>query len=370
MRILSVIGARPQFVKASVVSSRIKRQTMLSEFIVHTGQHYDANMSEVFFRELGIPEPDVNLGIGGGRHGEQTGRMLDALERQMLQVGPDMVLVYGDTNSTMAAALAASKLHIPVAHVESGLRSYNRKMPEEINRVVTDHVSELLFAPTEIAIKNLVKEGIGRENIHLIGDVMYDVAIQYGQAAAERSNILKLSDIAPKRYTLATIHRAENTDIPDRLKGIWRSLELIGRHQPVVVPLHPRTQKMLATMSVDIRAVPGVRVIDPVGYLDMVMLEKNAAVILTDSGGVQKEAYFHRVPCVTLRDETEWVELVNYGYNRLAGTQTERIIAAYEDATAKSLPETADQLYGSGNAAELLADVLVQYATSRQSIER
>jgi UDP-GlcNAc3NAcA epimerase len=361
-RILSVIGARPQFIKASIVSLRISQCHIYEEFSVHTGQHYDANMSDIFFSELGLKNPQINLGIGSGSHGAQTGQMLEALERTMIDMRPDIVLVYGDTNSTMAGALAAVKLHIPVAHVESGLRSYNREMPEEINRIVTDHVSDLLFAPTDTAVSNLLAEGIGRKKIHLVGDVMYDVAMKYGEIADKRSDVLSRYGVKSKDYVLATIHRAENTDNPQRLSGIWRGLQVISKHQRVIMPIHPRTRKMLESAAIGIHSCAGVRVVEPVGYLDMVMLEKNASVIITDSGGVQKEAYFHRVPCITLRDETEWVELVKQGYNQLVGTDPIDISKAYKLAESKTVSDTNIDLYGKGNAAELLVNVLEKFS--------
>lgn len=326
----------------------------LHEVLVHTNQHYDDNMSSVFFDELGIPAPAYHLGIGSGTHGEQTGRMLEAIERVLLREEPDWVLVYGDTNSTLAGALAAVKLHIPVAHVEAGLRSFNRKMPEEINRVLTDHAAELLFAPTEAAVDNLLREGVEREKIHLTGDVMFDAALYYAEMAASRSTILARLSLEPTQYILATVHRAENTDNPARLRAIFAGLAEVARTIPVVLPLHPRTRRYLQELAIDTSRLT---ILEPVGYLDMVMLEKNARLIATDSGGVQKEAYFYRVPCVTLRDETEWVELVEYGWNRVVPPLSAEDVSS---AVLQSLDSQGTEvaLYGGGKAAQSIVAIL------------
>lgn len=354
MKILTVIGARPQFIKAAVLSRVLRtRQPAVSEVIVHTGQHYDANMSDVFFEELAIPRPGFHLGIGGGTHGENTGRMIEGLEKLMLDERPDWVLVYGDTDSTLAGAIAASKLHIPIAHVEAGLRSFNRRMPEEINRVVTDHLSELLLVPSASGMLNLAREGLDAGKSHLVGDVMYDAALYYGRVAEERSRILVEQDLASKVFGLVTLHRQENVDDRDRLTAILEGFERSARL--LLWPMHPRTARRIADFGA---ALPeNVRAIAPVGYLDMVMLEKHAAVIATDSGGVQKEAFFHQTPCITLRDETEWVELVEAGVNQLVGADAEAIAAAV--AGAGAFPAgTATSLYGTGNAGGLIADIL------------
>lgn len=345
--IATIVGARPQFIKAAVVALALQKAGV-AETIVHTGQHFDPNMSDVFFSELGIPRPAYNLGIGGGTHGQNTGRMIEAVEAVLLESKPDWVLVYGDTDSTLAGALAAAKLHIPVGHVEAGLRSFNRKMPEEINRVLTDHVSTVLFAPTEVAIRNLAKEGVMGGWVRLVGDVMYDAALHFGARAESESAILDRLGLRPRAYALATIHRAENTDSRERIAAILTGLAESGLE--FVLPLHPRTRKRLADF--DIRPPGNVTIIDPVGYLDMVMLEKHALLIATDSGGVQKEAFFHRVPCVTLRDETEWTELVDAGWNRLAGG------AAVAAAIGEALSATPREItpYGDGNAAILIAE--------------
>lgn len=347
MKVVTVIGARPQFIKAAVVSRAFaEHRPDVHEVMLHTGQHYDANMSDVFFDELAIPPPDHHLGIGGGTHGQNTGRMIEKLEKLMLVENPDWVLVYGDTDSTLAGALAAAKLHIPVAHVEAGLRSFNRQMPEEINRILTDHASTLLFAPTETAVRHLAREGIASAAVQLVGDVMYDAALFYGAKAVQTSTLLARLSLVPRTYILATIHRAENTDEPLRLHAILDAFARID--QPVVLPLHPRTRAKLAANTITLPN--NVMPIDPVGYLDMVMLEQNAQLIATDSGGVQKEAFFYRVPCVTLRDETEWVELVKAGWNRLAPPLSaagvfEKIDEALGSAGALISP------YGSGDAA-------------------
>jgi len=317
-KIVTVLGARPQFIKASVVSGAIEQSGRLKEIVVHTGQHFDKNMSEIFFKELGMKAPDYHLGIGGGRHGEMTGRMLVEIENVLIKDKPEIVLVYGDTNSTLAGALAAAKLHIPVAHVEAGLRSFNLRMPEEINRILTDRISQWLFTPTPVATKNLKKEGVSPKNIFEVGDVMYDVALKHGSEVKAEERVLRRLGIAPKGYILATVHRAENTDNPSRLRVIVEALQRVAQSLPVIWPLHPRTRQILEKSGYLPMAVANLHLIEPVGYLDMVQLEKFASVIATDSGGVQKEAFFHGVPCVTLRDETEWVELLDAGWNRLA----------------------------------------------------
>ncbi len=369
MKILTVVGARPQFIKAAMVSRAIiaynqnvegKPQAQITEVILHTGQHYDDNMSRIFFDQLGIPKPAYNLQVGSGSHGETTGMMLAGIERVLGEEKPDWVLVYGDTNSTLAGALAACKLHIPVAHVEAGLRSYNKRMPEEINRVLTDHVSTLLLCPTKVAVVNLAKEGITR-NVHQVGDVMYDAALMFGELADKDSGILERLLLKKKSYYLVTVHRAENTDEPQRLKNIFAAFcEIATKDCPVVLPLHPRTRGVLVQHGLARQkdslsdgvyyplecSNPYVKMVDPVSFLDMVMLEKYAKVILTDSGGVQKEAYFHKVPCVTLRDETEWVETVEAGANVLVGADRERI----RRACMRDHSQPAEtRLYGDGD---------------------
>jgi UDP-GlcNAc3NAcA epimerase len=363
MKLLTIVGARPQFIKASVVSRAICSLNEsgagghITEEILHTGQHYDNNMSQVFFEELGIPEPAINLSVGSGTHGDTTGRMLVGIEREIVRRKPDYVLVYGDTNSTLAGALAAVKLHVPVAHVEAGLRSFNRKMPEEINRVLTDQVSDLLFCPTRTALQNLKAEGITRGTKH-IGDVMYDVALMFGEIAAQRSTILTDLGVRRKSYYLATVHRAENTDNHDRLCNILAAFNCIGTSAtPVIFPVHPRTHAILTSLRTSMSSSGDVRFIKPVSFLDMLQLEKHAQAIFTDSGGVQKEAYFHGVPCVTLRDETEWTETVAAGWNQVVGVDTENIVAAVGRAARG---ETIED-YGTGSAAVSVAETLVSH---------
>ncbi|MGB9889820.1 MAG: non-hydrolyzing UDP-N-acetylglucosamine 2-epimerase [Anaerolineae bacterium] len=351
MRIASVVGARPQFIKAAPVS-RALQAAGYGEILVHTGQHYNYEMSQVFFDELGLKAPDYHLGVGSGTHGYQTGEMLKRVEEVLLKEKPDLVMVYGDTNTTLAGALAAAKLHIPVAHVEAGLRSFNRRMPEEINRVLTDHVSDLLFCPTQTAVENLRREGI-TEGVHRVGDVMYDAALLYLDLAERKSRILERLDLAPRSYALATVHRAENTDDLERLRAIFEGLGRIGREGlPVILPLHPRTRKQVEAMGFHSDSV---QLMEPVSYLDMLVLEKNARVILTDSGGVQKEAFFFRVPCVTLREETEWVETVEAGWNVLVGCDPERIVRAALEAR----PGVESVWpYGDGRAAERIVNLV------------
>lgn len=359
MKVVTIVGARPQFVKASVVSRALEEHGGFDELIIHTGQHYDPNMSDIFFEELGIPLPARNLGIGSGSHGHQTGKMLEAIEAVLLEVQPDLLLVYGDTNSTLAGALAATKLHVPVAHVEAGLRSFNRKMPEEVNRVLTDHLSAYLFAPTDTAVANLQREGLHGCAVHQVGDVMYDVALAYGRRSDQQSMILEAWGLTPGAYALATVHRAENTNDPARLARIFQALGKVGDQQPVILPLHPRTRVLLGKDLQHLLQNGRIRLIDPVGYLDMLQLEKNANLILTDSGGVQKESYFFGVPCITLRDETEWVELVTSGWNRLWSPLEP--LAAFEGLVATyraGLPAYRPQVYGEGRSAHAIASLL------------
>jgi len=312
MHVLSVVGARPQFVKAAV-ASRALAKCGIKESLVHTGQHHDAQMSEIFFSELDILPPAHNLGIHGGGHGDMTGKMLSGIERIIVDEKPDWVLVYGDTNSTLAGALAAAKLHVPIAHVEAGLRSFNRRMPEEINRVLTDHVSALLLCPTHVAVTNLGNEGIVK-GVHMVGDVMMDATIAGMKIAQDQSRILETLGLKDGEYSLATVHRAENTDDPKRLAEVVRYLEERARNIPVILPLHPRTKGALEKNAIELSAV---RIVEPVGYLDMQRLLSGSIEVFTDSGGVQKEAYFHHKPCTTLRDETEWLETIEAGWNRL-----------------------------------------------------
>jgi UDP-GlcNAc3NAcA epimerase len=341
MKIATIIGARPQFVKAGPVSAALKREG-LDEILIHTGQHFDREMSDVFFADLGLRPPKHHLGIHGGTHGEMTGRMLGEIEHVLLAEKPDLVLVYGDTNSTMAGALAAAKLHIPVAHVEAGLRSFNRRMPEEINRVVTDHVSALLFCPTRTAVDQLAREGI-TSGVHHVGDVMYDAVLLYRVAAA-RSDVLPRLRLTSGKYTVATIHRAENTDSSERLAAF---LNLLRKEpaQPVIFPLHPRTRQAAARFGLDF---DGLLAIEPLGYLNMLALVDHCAAVYTDSGGLQKEAYFLGKPCVTLREETEWTETISHGWNRL-WTQP-------YSAARRPIDD-----FGDGHAADAMARILVEF---------
>jgi UDP-GlcNAc3NAcA epimerase len=334
--------------------------------LLHTGQHYDPTMSQFFFEELRIPTPAYNLGIGSGLHGLQTGRMLEAIEQVLLSVRPDWVLVYGDTNSTLAGALAAAKLCIPTAHVEAGLRSFDRSMPEEINRTLTDHISALLFSPTKAAVENLRREGIADGRVHLVGDVMYDAAIYYGSQAEAKSQVLQQLNLLPKQYILATLHRAENTDNIEHLRVIIRALSNVTAELPVVMPLHPRTLKVLEREDMFHEVSRHIRLMEPVGYLDMVLLEKNARLIATDSGGIQKEAFFYQVPCVTFREQTEWVELLEMGWNFLVPpTNGEEVLSRLVHALA-SRPSPAPNPYGDGHSAEKIIDVLLSRGTMDQ----
>lgn len=358
MKICTVVGARPQFIKAAAVSRVIEQRSAINEVIIHTGQHYDANMSQQFFEELSIPQPKYHLNIGSGSHGQQTGQMLASVEHVLVEEKPDWVLVYGDTNSTLAGALAAAKLTIPVAHVEAGLRSFNRAMPEEINRIATDHLSQLLFAPTEVAYKQLKKEGMRAEQVLNVGDVMYDVTLFYNQYNAHRTTIVQHLQLEPKSYVLVTIHRAENTDQLNRLTNICNALIELSQHYKVILPLHPRTLGVLKNHGLLSTLQQSVQVIEPVGYLDMLALEQNAHCIVTDSGGVQKEAYFNKVQCITLRNETEWVETIEAGWNRLCSPDNHfSILKLIELGTEPLTP--ANLLYGNGNASELIVNNLL-----------
>lgn len=351
IKILTIVGARPQFIKASVVSRAIAQSAVLSEVVVHTGQHFDSNMSEVFFAELGMAVPNYHLAINGGTHGEMTGRMLIEIERVLIEEKPDAVMVYGDTNSTLAGALAAIKLHIPVAHVEAGLRSFNMTMPEEVNRILTDRISQWLFTPTVIAAQQLVNEGVESARIIPVGDVMFDVALHHGARVSARGGLLEHLCLSPQGYILATIHRAENTEDPARLTVIVNALASTAENLPVVWPLHPRTSQALQRSGQIAFLKKSVKLIEPVGYLDMLQLEKYAALIVTDSGGVQKEAFFHQVPCVTLRGETEWIELIEAGWNRLAPPIDSQALRATLSSALGSHGSDI-QPYGKGDAAQ------------------
>ena len=354
MKILTIVGARPQFIKAAPVSKAL-REAGHTEYLVHTGQHYDYGMSQVFFDELQIPEPDVNLAVGSASHGKQTGQMLIRLEEVILEQQPDWLLVYGDTNSTLAGALVACKLQIPIAHVEAGLRSFNRGMPEEHNRVLTDHCSELLFCPTQTGVDNLAQEGI-TAGVHLVGDTMYDAVLEFSEIARQRSTILHQLNVEAKKYLLATLHRPYNTDVPENLLSILTAFQEIG--ETIIFPVHPRTRKQIAQLDgiLDLpRLKHYVKMIEPVGYLDMLMLEQEARMILTDSGGIQKEAYFFGVPCVTLRPETEWVETVAAGWNVIVGAEREEIVKQASGLKPKGTPPL---IFGNGHAAHQIVSHL------------
>jgi UDP-GlcNAc3NAcA epimerase len=363
MKIVTIVGARPQFIKAAAVSRAIhefnqkQKDMQVNEIIVHTGQHYDDSMSKIIFDELEIRQPDYYLGVGSGTHGWMTASMLSKIEKILLDEKPDSVMVYGDTNSTLAGALAAAKLHIPVAHVEAGLRSFNREMPEEINRKLTDHVSSQLFCPTDIAVANLQNEGINI-GVFKVGDVMFDSFLFNKKLSAKKSNILSNLGLQVDGYCLATIHREENTTDMKKLGSIFKAFDnLASPDCPFIIPLHPRTHNVLNNQSKKPLSNPYIHLMEPVSYLDMVSLETNARIILTDSGGVQKEAFFAKKPCVTLREETEWVELLEGGFNLLAGSDPARICCAYEEMLNRSLSYSVN-FFGNGDAAEKIVDIL------------
>lgn len=348
MKVVSVVGARPQFIKAAVLSRELRKEH--TEILIHTGQHYDENMSAVFFQELGIPSPEYELKIGSGLHGAQTGAMLTAIEHVLIKERPDWVVVYGDTNSTLAGALAASKLQVRIAHVEAGLRSFNRIMPEEINRVLTDHISDLLLCPTHNAVTNLKAEGISR-GIHLVGDVMFEALMWAVEQSKNRPALFQKLGLQEKNYLLATVHRAENTDLPERLLGILEAFASLD--EPLVWPVHPRTRKKL--LEIGYTGAPHIKIIDPVSYLDMTLLTNGARMVLTDSGGLQKEAYWLSVPCITLRSETEWVETIEVGWNKLVGADKDNII---REVRSFYPPKAHPSLYSQGNAARFIMELI------------
>ena len=360
MKIVTILGARPQFIKAAAVSRSIRQHNKnsdnyIKEIIIHTGQHFHKNMSDDFFTELEIPQPDYNLKIANLSHAAMTGRMLEAIEVMLQRQKPNLVLIYGDTNSTLAGALAARKMHIPVAHVEAGLRSFNMRMPEEINRIIADRLSNYLFCPTRTAVNNLSNEGI-TEGVHNVGDVMFDVHLYFRERAKQQKN-LKQWGVRKGQYVLCTIHRAENTDDISRLKSILEAFRYIALKNPVLFPIHPRTKKLLRSMGKE-KWLDGITILEPVPYLEMLGLEMSAKVILTDSGGIQKEAFFHNVPCITLRDETEWVETVSTGNNVVVGSDKTAIISAYNKAKKDNITMDESHPYGSGNAAEMIIKIV------------
>jgi UDP-GlcNAc3NAcA epimerase len=345
MKILTILGARPQFIKAGSVSREIAKYKEIEEIIVHTGQHYDANMSDIFFEEMQIPKPNYFLGIGGKSHGAMTGQMIEKIEEVAIKEKPDWIMVYGDTNSTLAGAIVANKLHIKLAHIEAGLRSFNMKMPEEVNRILTDRVSNILFCPTDTAIQNLKNEGYENFDCKIVksGDVMQDGAIFYKNLAVKPKCQTK------NDFILCTIHRAENTDNEIRLKSIFEALEKVAKEKQVILPLHPRTKKILENLKLNIQ---NLTIIEPVGYLEMVWLIDNCSFVMTDSGGLQKEAYFFEKQCITLRDETEWVELVECGANILVGANKEKILEIFKNNSKFNQQNSKLNLYGSGKASE------------------
>ena len=375
IKLATILGARPQFIKAAPVSQAIAANQSaahstgadfegleIDEILIHTGQHYDQGMSDTFFNSLNLKTPRYNLGVGSGSHGKQLAKMFEGLEAVLGIEHPDLVLVYGDTNSTLAGALIADRLQIPVIHVEAGLRSFNRSMPEESNRILTDHLSSLLFAPTRTAVNNLLVEGITKE-VHLVGDVMQEAAIVNGRVAERKSKILQSLGLAHKGYSLATVHRAENTDDPLRLAGIVQALLKISHSEPVVWPMHPRTRQRVSKEELERFASAGLLVIPPATYLDMLALEQKANVILTDSGGVQKEASWFQVPCVTLREETEWIETVESGWNHLAGTSAESICKAFERARHR-VDHGFYQQFSGPLASQLIVDQIKIFAAN------
>lgn len=356
MKIATIVGARPQFIKASAVSRYITdhHANDIEEVLIHTGQHHDDNMSEIFFQQLGIPQPKHHLNISGGSHGDMTGRMLSAIEKLLLVEKPDTVIVYGDTNSTLAGALAATKLHIPIAHVEAGLRSFNMRMPEEINRILTDRISTYLLCPTKEAIKNLGNDGI-KQGVYNVGDVMYDAALYFSKQAEQKGTILKRLELTKQKYILATCHRAENTDDHERLSGIMLALAELAKELPVVFPMHPRTRTFISQYKLE-KFLQNLCILEPLPYLEMVALERNAHAILTDSGGIQKEAFFYGVPCITMRDETEWIETIDLGWNQLVGADTNKIKSATiraDKGCDNSLP------YGDGTSSMQIINTLL-----------
>ena len=391
MKILTILGARPQFIKAGSISREIAKYKEIEEIIVHTGQHYDANMSDIFFDEMQIPKPNYFLGIGGKSHGAMTGQMIEKIEEVALKENPDWIMVYGDTNSTLAGAIVASKLHIKLAHIEAGLRSFNMKMPEEVNRILTDRVSTILFCPTDTAMKNLKAEGFPfslttnhQQLITNVGDVMQDGAMFYRHLAKMPKEVASLWSLVSsedsknqkqktKNYILCTIHRAENTDDETRLRSIFEALNEIAKEKQIILPLHPRTKKLLENLQTKNQKLltKNLTIIDPVGYLEMVWLIDNCDLVMTDSGGLQKEAYFFEKQCITLRDETEWVELVECGANRLVGADKEKIVSSYQllvssensknDELKTKNQKLQTNLYGGGKASENIIKELLRY---------
>lgn len=375
MKLITIIGARPQIIKAAALSRAIRNHysDTIQEIIVHTGQHYDDNMSQVFFDELQIPHPDHNLHVGSASHGVQTARMTEGIESLLIKEQPDYIVLYGDTNSTLAGAVAAAKIHVPIVHIEAGLRSFNKSMPEEINRIVCDHCSTLLFTPTKAGLENLKREGFPMDNqgpytidnpkVYHCGDIMYDNSLHFANIAEEKTNIIQRLELKGKPFVLATIHRDSNTDYPERLSAIFRSIIKLSEECQVVLPLHPRTAKLIKTnldedMQKQIFSCPDIKLIPPVSFLEMIALERHARLVMTDSGGVQKEAYFFKKPCIILRPETEWVEIVETGNAILADADECRIMKAWEHF--KDNPPTMfPEIFGDGHAAEFMLEKII-----------
>ncbi len=365
-KIFTVIGTRPQFVKAAVVSREIINNfsDVIQETIIHTGQHYDENMSDLFFNELDIPLPKYHLNINKETHGKMTGKMMIELENILLTEKPDMVLIYGDTNSTLAAAIVSIKIHLLVAHVEAGLRCFNMNMPEEINRILSDKVSSLLFCPSEEAVKNLYNEGI-KNGVSNVGDVMYDASLFYKDKAEKKSNILKKYNLNNRDYVLVTCHREENTDFLERLKSIFEALSIIAEEKKIILPLHPRTKKYIDKYELNY-LIDKILIIEPIGFLDMIQLEVNASIIITDSGGIQKEAFFFKTPCITIRDETEWIETVELGYNKIVGANKSLILKTFRQFLDFKLENTKIKPYGNGRSAKIILNKIVNFLNLNQ----
>lgn len=361
MNLYTIVGARPQFIKAAMFSMAVANDKFITETTIHTGQHYDKNMSDIFFDELKIKEPDYNLSINSSAHAPQTAEMMISLGKLFAEGRPDAVLVYGDTNSTLAAAIVASKLNIPIIHVEAGLRSFNKSMPEEVNRILTDHVSSLLFAPTQTSVNQLIAEGINQDFIYNVGDIMYDAALYYSELAEQGTDYLALYNLIPKQYILCTIHRAVNTDTPEYLASIVSALSSLSSDYDIVFPLHPRTRNALQKFGLLSKLEKCIKFAPPLGYLQMLQLEKNALLIMTDSGGVQKEAFYHRVPCVTLREESEWVETINLGWNTLVKPDDIGGILDSVDISLSSSRNEYEKPYGVGDSAQQILNVIKQW---------
>ncbi len=369
IKLCIVVGARPNFIKAAPIITAIKKYRKeykeLTFFLIHTGQHYDENMSDVFFKEMGIPKPDFQLSIGSGNHGKQTGEMIEKIEEILLKEKPDLLVSIGDTNSTLSGALAAAKLHIPIAHVEAGLRLFNKNIPEEVNRLLTDHLSALLFVPTKLGKDNLLKEGMKNNTVFQYGDIMYDATLQFDKVAEKKSKVLKTLGLKKDEFILVTVHRAENTAHIDQLKTILDSFVEVSANHKIVMPIHPRTKNLLKEHNLLDHYSAHIQVTDPLGYMDMLVMEKNARLIVTDSGGVQKEAFFQQTPCVTLFENTAWVELVDLGWNNIVPPKSTKFITKNIMDVLKKKKGKAGSPYGKGNAAELMVERIITFLTAK-----